>query len=100
VGATCSEEWLDIPKVNQDHRSFQGSLPIPVRRSAFDSVKDHLSRGAEQDDRVETVSRSPQDGVVAIGVGVTKQHAGHLMGGTEDQDHMDLRVGVLGWCHG
>jgi hypothetical protein len=55
VGATGSEERLDLGKVNQDHRSFQGSLPIVVCRSAFDSVKDHLSRGAQQDDRVETV---------------------------------------------
>lgn len=53
--AALPEERLDPGKVIQDHRSFQWSLPVVVRRSACDPVKDHVSRGAEQDDRVETV---------------------------------------------
>jgi hypothetical protein len=53
--AALPEERLDPGEVIQDHRSFQESLPVVVRRSAFDPVKDHVSRGAEQDDRVETV---------------------------------------------
>src|SRR5437899_3633576 len=53
--AALPEERLDPGEVIQDHRSFQWSLPVVVRRSACDPVKDHVSRGAEQDDRVETV---------------------------------------------
>jgi hypothetical protein len=53
--AALPEERLDAGEVIQDHRSFQWSLPVGVRRSACDPVKDHVSRGAEQDDRVETV---------------------------------------------
>src|SRR5256885_16674283 len=53
--AALPEERLDPGEVIQDHRSFQWSLPVVVRRSARDPVKDHVSRGAEQDDRVETV---------------------------------------------
>lgn len=53
--ATLPEERLDAGEVIEDHRSFQWSLPVVVRRSACDPVKDHVSRGAEQDDRVETV---------------------------------------------
>src|SRR2546422_1941039 len=53
--AALPEERLDPGEVIQDHRSFQWSLPVVVRRSACDPVKDHVSRSAEQDDRVETV---------------------------------------------
>ena len=53
--AALPEERLDPGEVIQDHRSFHWSLPVVVRRSACDPVKDHVSRGAEQDDRVETV---------------------------------------------
>src|SRR5205809_7129242 len=53
--AALPEERLDPGEVIQDHRSFQWSLAVVVRRSACDPVKDHVSRGAEQDDRVETV---------------------------------------------
>src|SRR5215212_5508738 len=49
------EERLDPGEVIQDHRSLQWSLPVVVRRSACDPVKDHVSRSAEQDHRVETV---------------------------------------------
>src|SRR5919108_5495102 len=53
--AARSEHRLDPGEVIQDHRSFHWRLPVLVRRSARDPVKDHVSRGAEQDDRVETV---------------------------------------------
>src|SRR5689334_23168075 len=53
--AARSEPRLDPVEVIQDHRSFQWSLPVVVRRSARDPVKDHVSRSTEQDDRVETV---------------------------------------------
>jgi ketosteroid isomerase-like protein len=53
--AARSERRLDPGEVIQDHRSFHRSLPVVARRSARDPVKDHVSRGAEQDDRVETV---------------------------------------------
>src|SRR2546429_3502298 len=53
--AAVPEERLDPGEVIQDHRSFHCSLPVAVRRSARDPVKDHVSRGTEQNDRVETV---------------------------------------------
>ena len=53
--AALPEERLNPGEVIQDHRSFHCSLPVAVRRSARDPVKDHVSRSAEQDDRVETV---------------------------------------------
>src|SRR5204863_4674102 len=55
MGAALPEERLNPGEVIQDHRSFHWSLPVAVRRSACDPVKDHVSRGAEQDNRVETV---------------------------------------------
>ena len=53
--AARSEQRLDPGEVIHDHRLFHWSLPVVVRRPARDPVKDHVSRGAEQDDRVETV---------------------------------------------
>jgi hypothetical protein len=53
--AARSKQRLDPGEVIQDHRSFHWCLPVVVRRSACDPVKDHVGRGAEQDDRVETV---------------------------------------------
>ena len=74
--AARSEHRLDPGEVIQDHRSFHWSLPVLVRRSARDPVKDHVSRGAEQDDRVETavelrlVPHAPlnEEGATIIGV--------------------------------
>ena len=74
--AALPEERLDFGEVSQDHRSFQWSLPVAVRRSACDPVKDHVSRGAEQDYRVETVvelrlvPRAPSNEQRAIIIGV------------------------------
>src|SRR5438105_2156358 len=77
--AALPEERLDPGEVIQDHRSFQWSPPVVVRRSACDPVKDHVSGGAEQNDRVETVvelrlvPRAPFDEERATIIGVEQR---------------------------
>jgi hypothetical protein len=78
----------------QDHVSFLRSLAEVVRSSACDPVQDHLSRCAEQDDRVEPIVELPlvphaslnEEGATIIGV----QQPGHPL-----LDPQPLRTAVL-----